>query len=791
MTRLHHDKRIHQQPAHSKSQQHRGNSTKSSYQGGSNERSKCNRCGLSPCHNRQACPAKDAKCRKCAKKGHYAIMCLSKKVFRRMEEAEDDIILGSIVDDTATVNNLKQDLWHADVSVNGQRIKFRVDTGKDVFVVPERYFRKHSSAIKASNKKLYGPAKTEINVVGRFQATLTTEKARTVQDLYVIKTLQESLLGRPAIEALHLLERVNSVVSPLDSGIRKEFPELFTGLGKLKMTYRITMKKDAVPFAVTAPRRVPLPMQQKVKDDLERLEDLDVIRPMTTPTDWCVPIVVVPKANNKVRVCVDLTKLNDSVRREKFPLPTTDELLAQLSGATTFSKLDCNSGFYQIPLAEESQPLTTFITPYGRFCFKRLPVGINPGPEVFHREMTHILTGIPGVIVDIDDVLVSGKTQQEHDDRLRVVLCKLRDSGITLNEKCVFSTDTVKFLGHIISKEGIEIDPEKISAITKCSQPTNVPELRRFIGMVNHVGKVAPNLAETTKPLRDLLRKENDWTWNTHQEVAFQNLKQQLSSAPILAHYSPAEPTKVSADASPYGMGGVQLQKDSEGWKPIFYASWSMTPTEQRYAQVEKEALAMTWCCEKFADYLVGLPQFTIETDHKPLLALMKKKNLDELSPRIQRFRMRMMRVSYDVDYTPGKNLLTADTLSRAPESVPAEQDRRMDIETTMFVQSVMEGLPATDKRLEEIRQKQSTDNVCIQVANFCKSDHWPHKAETDTDLKAYWAARNDLTVHQGLLMYQGRLVTPQEMQADILQRIHQGHQGIVKCRALARSCVW
>ena len=179
-------------------------------------------------------------------------------------------------------------------------------------------------------------------------------------------------------------------------------------------------------------------MKQKVEDELKSLQEKDIIRPVTTPTDWCAPIVAVPKPSGKIRLCVDYTKLNESVRRENFPLPTTDELLAQLDGATVFTKLDCNQGFHQIPLSVESQELTTFITPFGRFCYQRLHFGISSGPEIFHREMTHILAGIQGVICDIDDILVGGRGQKEHDERLREVLKRLKQAGLTLNEKCEF-----------------------------------------------------------------------------------------------------------------------------------------------------------------------------------------------------------------------------------------------------------------------------------------------------------------------------------------------------------------
>ena len=165
----------------------------------------------------------------------------------------------------------------------------------------------------------------------------------------------------------------------------------------MKESYKIKLRENAIPYAVSAPRRVPLPLQTKVKTELERLKDLDVIRPVTTPTDWCAPIVVVPKEKkDPIRLCEDLTKLNESVWRENYPLPSTDQLLAQLAGATVFTKLDCNSGFHQVPLDEDSQELTTFITSFGRFCFKRLPFGISSGPEVFHRIMSQLLSNISG-----------------------------------------------------------------------------------------------------------------------------------------------------------------------------------------------------------------------------------------------------------------------------------------------------------------------------------------------------------------------------------------------------------
>ena len=198
-------------------------------------------------------------------------------------------------------------------------------------VVPRRYFTKNSPLIQKTNKKLFGPGKTKINVVGQFQATMIRAQKRIVvvvnwcftpnteakQTLFVVGNLQQPLLGRPAIEALHLLERVNTLQSEGGSdqnGVKNEIPNLFKGLGKLKSIYKITMEDHAKPFSIATPRRLPLPMRQKVEEELKRMEEEDVIRPVKNPTEWCAPIVVVPKSNGKVRICVDLTKLNESVR---------------------------------------------------------------------------------------------------------------------------------------------------------------------------------------------------------------------------------------------------------------------------------------------------------------------------------------------------------------------------------------------------------------------------------------------------------------------------------------------
>lgn len=278
------------------------------------------------------------------------------------------------------------------------------------------------------------------------------------------------------------------------------------------------------------------------------------------------------------------------------------------------------------------------------------------------------------------------------------------------------------------------------------------------------------------------------WYWGPQQQAAFDKIKELISTAPTLAIFDPAKETTISADASGYGIGAALLQKqENNELRPVAYVSRTLSKAESKYANIEREALAITWACSKLEKYITGI-HILIETDHKPLIPIFTDKHVDDLSPRLQRFRIRMMRYCYTMYYTPGKQLVTADTLSRKPIS-HGEQDELTE-DATAYVQSVLMNLPISDVKLAEVWQQQNTDTMMMQIKEYVLGT-WPRKEFLKGEIQKYWHHRDNLTLQNDLLMYDTRLVIPHIMQPEMLKRLHEGHMGINKSRARARQLVW
>lgn len=386
-----------------------------------------------------------------------------------------------------------------------------------------------------------------------------------------------------------------------------------------------------------------------------------------------------------------------------------------------------------------------------------------------------------GVEVIVDDILVWGENEEQHNQRLKRVLERVREKNIKLNSgKCTFTAQEVKYMGHILTAEGIKPDPEKVEAVRKMQKPTNKTELQIYLGMVTYLGKFIPQLSTVTAPLRILLEKTTEWSWMEEQDKSFEKLQKMVTEAPVLKYYDASKPVKLSTDASSCGIGAVLFQDEC----PIAYASKAFTDTQKRYAQIEKELAAIMFGCDKFYQYLFGR-EFEVETDHKPLETIMKKP-LAETPLRLQKMLLRLQKYNMTVKYKKGKELYVADALSRNFLKDTDENEDKDDIQ----VCAVM-CLPIAAARLQEILTETEKDSTLTAVKKFILQG-WPDKrSETPDETKVYWDYKSEMTVEDGLIFKGNKLVIPNTLRRMMLKKVHSSHQGIEKTRRLARDIIF
>jgi hypothetical protein len=485
-----------------------------------------------------------------------------------------------------------------------------VDSCSDANIINVDDVKKFDVQLKQCGRKLYPyGCDKPLKVVGSFDTEIVYQDTSVYSEFVVVENKGVPLLCREDALALGLLDlKVNSVQTK-EGGWMAKYPDVFSGIGKLR-DYQLKLHVDPNVEPVAQPqRRVPYTLRKAVEHKLEELLKLDIIEPVDGPTDWVSPPVIVPKPNSDdIRFCIDMRRANEAVQRVRYPIPTIDDVLLEMNGSTKFSKIDLKWAFHQIELEENSRNITTFVTDKGLLRYKRLLYGVNAAPEIFQHTIEQVLQGVEGACVIADDIIVHG-TDDVHDDRVDNLLKTLQDKGLTANpDKCMFGMDKLVFSGHVLSSMGLKPAEKKIEAIREVQRPESPAEVRSFLGLVGYMGRYIPDPATREEPLRRLTRSKEPWSWGSEQEVAFQDLKDALTSDTTMAYYSRDRETRVVVDVSPVGLGAILLQKQDDGnFKPVQYASRSLTDTERRYSQTEKEALAVVWSCERFHLYLYGI----------------------------------------------------------------------------------------------------------------------------------------------------------------------------------------
>ena len=381
------------------------------------------------------------------------------------------------------------------------------------------------------------------------------------------------------------------------------FPEELPGLPPdREIEFTIEVAPGVAPVSIPPYRMAPLELQE-LKKQLQELLDKGLIRPSVSP--WGAPVLFVKKKDGTLRLCIDYRKLNQVTVKNKYPLPRIDDLFDQLQGAGIFSKIDLRSGYHQLKIAEQDIPKTAFRTRYGHYEFLVMPFGLTNAPAAFMALMNRVFQPYLDkfVIVFIDDILVYSRSVEEHEDHLRTILQTLREERLYAKfSKCEFWLDQVVFLGHVISSRGIEVDPRKIEAVLKWESPTNVSEIRSFLGLAGYYRRFVEGFSILAGPITKLLRKGVDFKWDEHCQRAFMELKRRLTSAPVLTLPSGEGEFVIYSDASYQGLGCVLMQHG----KVIAYASRQLRPNEVSYPIHDLELAAVVFALKIWRHYLYG-----------------------------------------------------------------------------------------------------------------------------------------------------------------------------------------
>ncbi|XP_058840195.1 uncharacterized protein LOC131695716 [Topomyia yanbarensis] len=705
----------------------------------------CTRCGRNGHFaNNSVCPARSKECIKCKRIGHFAAQCHSVSVLKRKpclrqeSQRPNKRFKYHRINEIETPNDGKGNNFLFSISDGGETIRIKlggvvlqvlVDSGCTKNIVDEwswNYIKANGAKIWNQLKNCdevflpYGENAKPLTLLGKFDTTVSINDAGRIFEkdatFYVVKGGQQCLLGRVTATDLGVLV----IGLPSTHGVNTITPTGVQPFPKIKGVQVKIPIDGTVPPVCQQPRRPPIALMTKIEDKLNSLLASEIIERVEGGCPWVSPLVTVVKDNGDLRLCVDMRRANVAIIRERHIMPTIEDFLPRFTSAKWFSRLDVKEAFYQVELDSESRYITTFITHMGLFRYQRLMYGVACAPELFQRILEQILSPFSKNVVNfIDDILIFASTEKEHDEVLHAVLSTMNEYGILLNQsKCVFKVAQLEFLGHVVSSDGIYPSNNKVEALQRFRAPTTAEEVRSFLGLVTYIGRFLPNLATITAPLRELTHAGVNFAWGCEQRTSFAKLKDMIGNVHHLRFFDNSMRTRVVADASPVALGAVLLQFEGptdDIPRPIAYASKSLTATEKRYCQTEKEALALVWSVERFSIYLIGR-KFELETDHKPLEAIFKPTSTP--CARIERWVLRLQSFSFVVKYRKGISNV-ADPLSRLVEEQEPEE---FDAESKFMVLTVLESAAIDVQLLEDMS---STDATLEAVKQCLQTGCW------------------------------------------------------------------
>ena len=782
----------------------------------------CGRCGRKG-HTGTTCHFKNTVCNYCNKLGHIERACYKKK-----KDSTVHTVKPNNSDTLQTVKMVRSaPQLQQSISLDGHQTIFEIDTGAgDSFLSKSRWIKIGRPALQTTDKVYTSASGHKLPVLGVYKAKSVAVMHNNESSLdgkqidFVVTDIpQLNLLGRDAIatlsislddmihgkqSSLFICKSVYQCAESLQSACKQmcnDFPDVFNDeLGCLKdFELDIKFKPDVTPV-FCKPRPVPFAIQDHLAQAYERGIAKGVWKPVQF-NDFGTPVVPIKKPLRpgqtvpSLRVCGDYSAtINHQLEIHRQPIPVPEELMQKLGGGYCFTKIDLADAYNQIPLSPESQKRMALSTHKGVLLQMRLPFGITSAPGYFQEIMTQLTSDLKGVAVYLDDILVSGKNAEDHLENLRQLLQKLQDHGLHCRlDKCEFAKPTVEYLGHTLSSQGIS-KGKKVDAVRKMPRPHNLSTLKSFLGSVQFYGKFLPNLSTITEPLHKLTRNGVEWKWKEKEEEAFQTVKDMLCTDMVLAHFDSSLPIGISCDASNVGIGAVLFHRFQDGQeRPIANASKTLTESQRKYSQIQKEALAIVFALRKFHQYLYGR-KFILVTDHKPLLSVFSptKATPALAANRLARWALILNQYNYSIEYRNTSAHGNADVLSRLPSGPDAHLDHEEEEEDNMYVINAIKTISSQLKPTDPgVLLKESAKDPTISTVIRYTQEGWPQKKASTEKAEEFRKVADFLSVEHGCLLYGTRVVIPQSLRKQVIDILHTSHFGIEKMKHLARTAVY